>query len=281
MTDTTHKTEGRPCIFTRACRVTPFLTALAIAVLGYTFVFAGEAKASGGGVENKSVEWTFDGPFGTFDRSQLKRGYKVYQEVCSACHSMNLVSFRNLSQEGGPEFSEAEVKVIAGEFDIIDPNEFDEVGDPIERAGLPRDRFPAPFSNENAARASNGGALPPDFSVLAKARPDGVNYIYSLLTGYEDAPADVEMNAGMSYNAYFTGHQIGMAAPLSDEIVDYEDGTPMTLDQYSKDVAAFMYWAAEPKMEERKQIGFQVILYLLVLAGLLYMITRKLWAGLH
>lgn len=281
MTDTTHKTEGRPCIFTRACGVTPFLTALAIAVLGYTFVFAGDAKAAGGGIEYKNVEWTFDGPFGTFDRSQLKRGYKVYQEVCSACHSMDLVSFRNLSQPGGPEFSEAEVKVIAAEFEIVDPVEFDEAGDPIERPALPRDRFPAPFPNDNAARASNGGALPPDFSVLAKARPDGVNYIYSLLTGYEDAPAGLEMNEGMSYNAYFEGHQIGMAPPLSDEIVEYEDGTPMTLDQYSKDVVAFMYWAAEPKMEERKQIGFQVILYLLVLAGLLYFVTRKLWADQH
>ena len=189
---------------------------------------AGAALASeGAAVESQS--WTFTGPFGTFDRAQLQRGYKVYKEVCANCHSMKLVKFRNLAEPGGPGFTEDQVKALAAEYEITDgPNDD---GDMFERPGKPFDTFVSPFANEKAARASNGGAYPPDFSVIAKARPDGPNYIYALLTGYEEEPpADVEMREGMYYNHVFPGHQIAMAPPLSEEIVEYTDGSPMTVE---------------------------------------------------
>mgnify|MGYP003150545489 CR=1 FL=1 len=278
---TTHMTENeaRPCIFTRACRVVPFLGALAIIALGAFFLTIGGAKAAGASVELKQAEWSFEAPFGTFDRSALRRGYKVYAEVCAACHSMNLMRFRNLGEAGGPEFSEAAVKAIAAEHTIEDGP--DDLGDMFERARLPKDPFPAPFANENAARASNGGALPPDLSMVVKARNGGENYIYSLLTGYTDAPEGVSVPAGMSYNTYFPGHMIGMANPLSEEIVDYEDGAPMTVDQYARDVTTFLTWASEPTREARRKLGFQVMFFLIIFAGLMYFTMRKVWADAH
>ncbi|WP_420559351.1 cytochrome c1 [Tepidicaulis sp.] len=270
---------SRPCVFTRLSRVAPYIATAAITALGMMFLASVPAKAAGGDIELKHAEWSFDAPFGTFDRSQLRRGYKVYKEVCAACHSMNLVNFRNLAQEGGPEFSEAQVKALAAEYEIEDGP--DEYGDMFTRAREPKDPMPAPFPNENAARAANGGAYPPDFSVIVKARSGGADYIYSLLTGYEEAPQGFPMSPGMNYNAYFGGHQIAMANPLFDEIVEYEDGTPMTVDQYARDVAAFLTWASEPKLEARHELGFQVMVFLAVLAGLLYFAGRKLWADKH
>lgn len=279
MTAKMNETEAQPCIFTRACRVVPFIGALAIIVLGAVFLTMSGAHAAGAAVELKERDWSFEAPFGTFDRSALRRGYKVYAEVCAACHSMNLMKFRNLAQEGGPEFSEEAVKVIAAEHIIEDGP--DDYGDMFERARLPKDPFPAPFANENAARASNGGAYPPDLSLIVKARGGGADYIYSLLTGYEEAPEGFEVPAGMSYNAYFTGHLIAMASPLAEEIVDYEDGTPMTVDQYAQDVTAFLTWASEPTREARHKLGFQVMIFLIIFAGLMYFTMRKVWADQH
>jgi cytochrome c1 len=253
------------------------LARLAPLVLAAAVVTVSPAGAAEEQHSIKNESFSFDGPFGTFDRGQLQRGYKVYVEVCSACHSMNLLAFRNLSEEGGPDFTPVQVRVLAAEFprQVIDgPDAF---GDMFERPGKPSDAFPPPFPNQAAARASNNGALPPDFSVLAKARHGGPDYIYSLLTGYADAPAHVEMREGMNYNPYFPGGQIAMAPPLSDEVVEYTDGAPMTVEQYAKDIAAFLWWAADPKMEERKRIGFQVMVFLVVLGVLLYFTKQKLW----
>jgi cytochrome c1 len=191
---------------------------------------------------------------------------------------MGLLSFRNLSQEGGPGFTDAQVKQIAAEYQITDGP--DDSGSFFERPGVPSDRFKSPFANEEEARASNGGAYPVDFSVLAKARHDGPNYISSLLQGYVDAPADKEVPAGQYYNKYFAGNLIAMAPPLSDEQVEYTDGTPMTVEQYSEDIAAFLMWAAEPKLEERKKMGLRVMIFLTFFAGLLYFSYRKIWADI-
>ncbi|MDP2621270.1 MAG: cytochrome c1 [Hyphomicrobiales bacterium] len=223
------------------------------------------------------VDWSFSGPFGTFDRAQLQRGYKVYREVCSACHSMRMLSFRNLAEPGGLEFSEAEVKALAAEFEVEDGP--DDEGEMFTRAGLPSDRFPSPFANEQAARAANNGALPPDLSVMAKARPHGPDYIHALLAGYEEPPTGFELREGMNYNAYFPGRQIAMAPPLGEGVVEYTDGSPETVEQYASDVTAFLMWAAEPKLEARHRMGFNVMIYLLILTGLLYAAKRRLFAG--
>ncbi|CAJ1412161.1 unnamed protein product [Effrenium voratum] len=243
------------------------------------FLTMGGAKAAGPAVELKERDWSFDAPFGTFDRSALRRGYKVYSEVCAACHAMDLMKFRNLAQPGGPEFTEDEVKVIAADYTVEDGP--DDYGDMFERARMPKDPFPAPFANENAARASNGGAYPVDLSLVVKARGGAEDYVYSLLTGYEDAPEGFDVPAGMNYNAYFPGHLLAMANPLSDEIVDYEDGAPMTVDQYAKDVTTFLTWASEPTREARHRLGFQVMIFLTIFAGLMYFTMRKASDELH
>lgn len=243
-------------------------------------VAATPAMAAGDAVDLPSQSWSFTGPFGTFDRGQLQRGYKVYREVCSSCHSMERVKFRNLAEPGGPGFTEDQVKAIAAEYEVTDGP--DDAGDMFERPAKPFDSFVSPFENEAAARASNGGAYPPDFSVIAKARPNGPDYIYALMVGYkEEPPAHVELREGMYYNEYFAGHQIAMAPPLSEELVEYTDGTPMTTEQYARDVAAFLMWAAEPKLEERKRMGFQVMVFLLVFAGLLYFAKQRVWANVE
>jgi cytochrome c1 len=253
---------------------------LAAAALGSSLglATAGSAWAAGEEPDVPSLSWSFEGPFGRYDDAQLQRGFRVHREVCANCHSMSLLSFRNLAQPGGPGFTEAQAKQIASEYKVQDgPND---QGEMFERPGRLSDRFPKPFPNEQAARAANGGALPPDLSVMAKARAAGTDYLHALLVGYRDPPPGVEVPAGQYYNAYFPGHLISMPPPLSDGQVEYTDGTPATVDQYAKDVSAFLMWAAEPKLEERKRLGFHVMSFLAIFTGLLYLTKRKIWSGL-
>jgi ubiquinol-cytochrome c reductase cytochrome c1 subunit len=239
-------------------------------------------------------DWTFAGPFGTYDRGQLQRGLKVYKEVCSACHSMQLVPFRTLSELG---YSEAQVKAFAAEYTVQDGPNAD--GEMFERPAIPSDYFPSPFPNHEAAAAANNGAAPPDFSLIAKARgvtrgfptfvfdiftqyaEGGPDYIHSLLTGYDHEPPEgMQIAEGTHYNPYFIGGKsLAMAKPLSDDQVTYDDGSPQTVDQYSRDVAAFLMWAAEPHLEARKQTGFSVMVFLVLFAGLVYLTKRKVWAN--
>jgi ubiquinol-cytochrome c reductase cytochrome b/c1 subunit len=239
------------------------------------------------------LKWSFAGPFGKYDPGQLQRGFKVYKEVCSNCHSLTMIAFRNLADPGGPEFTVAQAQAIAAQYKIKDGP--DDHGEMFERPGRLADYFPPPFPNEQAARASNGGAYPPDMSVLAKARTyergfptfvfdiftqyqeQGPDYIAAVLKGYEQKPADMQMAPGMMYNKYFPGHGIAMPPPISDGQVTFDDGSPATLDQYSRDVAAFLMWTAEPHLDDRKRIGFQVMVYLLLLAGLLYFTKKQVW----
>jgi ubiquinol-cytochrome c reductase cytochrome b/c1 subunit len=239
--------------------------------------------------------WSFAGPFGTFNRAQLQRGLKVYREVCQACHSLSYVAFRTLAEPGALGYSAAQAAALAKEYKIKDgPNE---QGEMFERDGRIADHFPPPFPNENAARAANGGVAPPDLSLVAKARTyergfpwfifdiitqyqeQGPDYIVALLKGYEDAPAGANLPPGANYNRYFPGHAIAMPKPLSDGQVEYTDGTPATVDQYARDVTAFLVWAAEPHMEARKRIGFQVIVFLIVFAGMLFFVKKRIWKG--
>jgi cytochrome c1 len=238
------------------------------------------------------LKWSFAGPFGKFDQAQLQRGFKIYREVCSACHSLSLLSFRNLSEPGGPGFTTAQAAAIAAEFTVPDgPNE---QGEMFDRSGRPADHFPLPYRNEQDARA-RFNAVPPDMSVLAKARSyprgfprfifdfftqyqeSGVDYIAALLKGYDNPPAGVTIPEGTLYNKYFPGHAIAMPQPLSNGQVTFDDGSPQTLDQYSRDVSAFLMWAAEPHLDARKRIGFQVMVFLVIFAGLLYLTKKKLW----
>ncbi len=277
--------------------MTTFLTkTVATATLIVGMAFSGAAIAASE-LHVEEQDWSFAGPFGKFDQAQLQRGFQIYTENCSACHSLNLLSFRNLMQEGGPGFSEAEVRAIAAEVSVLDGPDSD--GEMFDRPGRLADRFPSPWANEEQGRASNNGAYPPDFSLLAKARAatrgfptfvfdiftqyqeSGPDYIYGLLTGYSaDVPADVEMLPGLNYNPhYISGVQIAMAPPLSADQHEYSDGSPQTVDQYARDVAAFMMWAAEPHLVERKAMGFRVLIFLLIFAGLLYLTKRKVFAS--
>jgi len=248
----------------------------AVLVAAFALGVAAPAVAAEGGEALPKIGWSFDGPFGTYDRAQLQRGYKVYKEVCSACHSMKYIAFRNLEDIG---FNEAEVKALAAGFQVTDgPND---QGEMFQRAGRPSDKFPAPFPNDKAARAANGGALPPDLSLIAKAREEGSTYIHAILTGYEDAPAGFKLAEGMNYNKYFAGQQIAMPKPLSDDQVTFDDGTKSTLDQEARDVAAFLMWTAEPKLEERHRMGFKVVIFLIVLTGLFLAAKKRIWRNLH
>ncbi|KQX40178.1 cytochrome C [Devosia sp. Root436] len=244
--------------------------------------------------------WSFAGIFGTYDQNQLQRGFQVFREVCSNCHSARLIAFRTLAEEGGPGFSEEQVKALAAEYEIADPT-----ADGGVRKGVPADFWPSPFATEQDARDANGGALPPDFSVLAKARgvkeeglwwilnyftgysEGGPDYIHALLNGYhEEAPEGFELAEGKYYNDYFPGHAIGMGPPLADGLVSYEvaEGeaeVPLTLQQYSTDVAAFMMWLGEPHLAGRKQTGFVVLLFLVLFAGLMYATKRRIWQGIE
>ena len=244
-----------------------------------------------------AVKGSFAGPFGKFDEGQLQRGFKIYKEVCSSCHALSLLSIGSLADAGGPGFSEAQVAALAAEYKIKD---IDDKGEAIERAGRPADHFPSPFANDAAAAAANGGVAPPDMSTLAKARgymrgfptfvfdiftqyqEAGPDYIHAVLNGYKDAaPAGFIMPPGGNYNEYFPGHVIAMPKPLSDGQVTFDDGAPATLAQYSKDVTAFLMWAAEPKLVQRKRTGFQVMIFLIVLSGLLYFTKKKVWSAVH
>ncbi|WP_193183508.1 cytochrome c1 [Nisaea sediminum] len=234
------------------------------------------ANAAGEAVVLPKQDWSFNGIFGTLDRAAAQRGLQVYREVCSTCHSLDYIAFRNLTDLG---YSEDEVKAIAAQYEVQDgPND---EGEMYTRPGTPADRFPAPFANENAARASNGGALPPDLSLIVDARAGFEDYVYGVLTGYEEVPAGVTLMAGMNYNKYFPGHQIAMAQPLYADGVTYADGTKASVEQMAKDVTTFLAWASEPNMETRKQTGIAVILFLIVLSGLFYASKRKIWADVH
>jgi cytochrome c1 len=266
--------------------------AVSLSVLGMRVALAQEAEAP------PRLSWSFHGPFGTYDQAQLQRGFKVYREVCSTCHSIKLLAFRNLADPGGPDFTEAQAATVAASFQVTDgPND---KGEMFQRPGKLADYFPPPFPNDQAARAALGGGLPPDMSVLAKARSHeagfprfifdaftqyqeaGPDYIHAILTGYEEQPpAGFALSPGTQYDKYFPGHAIAMPKPLSDGQVEYTDGTPATVDQYAKDISAFLMWAAEPKLDERKRLGFQVFVYLIVLTGLLYFTKRRVWHDVH
>ena len=263
-------------------------TPIVLALLAGLFLTAAPstAHAAGGGEKPPHQSWHFNGPFGTYDRAALQRGFQVYRQVCASCHSMKLLSYRNLEDLG---YDESQVKAIAQEYTVIDgPND---EGEMFERPGLPSDRFVSPYPNDAAAKYANGGAFPPDMSLLAKARPHGPDYIYALLTGYVDKAegehgdghGDIcaEVPEGKYCNTYFPGHAISMAPPLSDGLVAYEDGTDMTASQYAKDVSEFLMWTAEPKMEHRKQTGIMAILFLAAFAFVMYKVKRKVWSDLH
>ena len=227
-------------------------------------------------VEYLKTDWTFKGLFGKFDRASLQRGYQVYTEVCAACHSMKYLSYRNLSEKGGPEFSVAQAKAIAASFEVTDGPNAD--GEMFQRPGKLSDKFVMPYENVKAAEAANGGAYPPDMSVLVKARGGGVDYIYSLLQGYEDAPSGMILDDGVHYNKYMYGNKIKMSAPLSDGIIEYSDGTNPSVEQMSKDVTTFLMWAAEPSLEARHQMGFKAIVYLIILTTLVYFSMKRIWS---
>ena len=222
------------------------------------------------------IDWSFAGITGKFERDSLQRGYQVYKEVCASCHSMQYLSYRNLSQKGGPEFTLEEVKAIAASYELEDGPNSD--GDMFTRPARPSDHFVNPYQNVNAAIASNGGAYPPDMSVLVKARPGGSNYIYSVLMGYEKKPVDFQLEEGVYYNKYMDGNKIKMPSPLSDDLIEYTDGTNATQAQMAKDVTAFLTWAAEPHLEARHRTGVKVIIYLTILATLVYFSMKKIWS---
>ncbi len=249
---------------------------LAAAVaLGVPALVAPAAQAAEG-VAIPKMSWSFAAPFGTYDRAALQRGFQVYKEVCAACHSMNLLAYRDLADLG---YNENEIKAIAAQYEVTDgPND---QGEMFQRPAVPSDRFKAPFPNVQAAKAANNGAAPPDLSLMAKGRIGGPDYIHALMIGYENAPAGFEMQPGLSYNKYFPGHQIAMPAPINPDGVTFADGTKATVDQQSRDVAHFLMWAAEPKLEQRHRLGVQVVLFLLVLSVLLFVAKRRIWSDVH
>jgi ubiquinol-cytochrome c reductase cytochrome c1 subunit len=239
-------------------------------------------------------DWSFSGIFGTYDQNQLRRGFQIYREVCSSCHGLDFIAFRNLSEPGGPEYSEDQVRALAAEFTVTDQV----TGE--DREGVPADRWPNPFPSEQIARDSNGGAFPPDLSLMAKARgihmdfpwwifnyftayqEAGADYIYNLLTRYTEAPEGVEVPVGQYYNDYFSGHLIAMAPPLSGGLISYGDeATPETVEQYALDISAFLQWTADPHMVERKATGFKVIIFLIIFAVLMYLVKRRIWRDVH
>jgi cytochrome c1 len=257
------------------------LTALALPAM------AQDAAVNTTRLHPKNGEFAFEGPFGTYDRAALQRGFQVYKEVCAACHGLNHVAFHNLNEEGGPGFTEAQAKAIAAGYKIpADPNDkgelFDDKGTRLTRPGILADKFPSPYPNEEAARANNSGSLPPDLSMVVKARAGGADYVYSILTGFhEKTPAGFKVTEGKYFNPYFEGWNIAMPPPLVDNAVTYSDGTKATIAQEAHDVATFLAWASDPKMEERKRMGFGVLIFLVALSGVLFAAYRKVWADQH
>ena len=274
----------------------PKLRTLVLAAAAVYNVLTVLPALSAEAVQPPRQKWSFSGPFGKFDRAQLQRGLKVYQEVCKDCHALSYVAFRSLAEPGGPGLTPAQATAIAKMYKVIDePND---EGETPEREARLADHFPSPWKNEKEARARNNGASPPDLSLVAKARTyergfpwflldmftqyqeHGVDYIDALLQGYEDPPEGFKLPDGSNYNKYFPGHALGMPAPLSADRVEYTDGSPQTVAQYARDVATFLAWASEPHMEARKRIGLQVMIFLLVFAGLLYFVKKKVWSGI-
>ena len=258
-------------------------TALALGLLASTSAMALDTTR----LAPKDASFSFEGPFGTYDRGALQRGYQVYKEVCSACHSAQHLAFHNLDEPGGPEFTEAQARALAAAAKVpADPNDkgetVDDKGTTLMRSATLADHFPSPFPNEQAARANNGGALPPDLSMVVKAREGGPQYVYSILTGFGGhAPAGFKVIDGKYYNPYFEGWNISMPPPLKDGTVTYSDGTKATVDQEARDVVTFLSWASEPKMEERKRFGFGAMAFLVLLAGVLFAAYRRIWKDAH
>ena len=243
------------------------------------FIFSLSATAAEKTADLLNPGWSFKGFFGKFDRGSLQRGYQVYTEVCAACHSMKHLSYRNLSEPGGPEFSKDQVKIIASQFEVTDgPNDD---GEMFVRPARPSDSFVSPYENNKAAAAANGGAYPPDMSVLVKARKGGADYIYSLLLGYDDPPSGVTLDDGVYYNKYMAGNKIKMSNPLEDDLLEYSDGTSATQEQMARDVTTFLAWAAEPHLEQRHKIGFRAIIYLIILSILVYFSMKKIWSRIE
>ncbi len=239
-------------------------------------LLAGPALAAGGDVALTKRDWSFNGPFGTFDKAAMQRGFQVYREVCAGCHSMQYIAFRNFADLG---YNEAEIKAIAAEYDVEDgPND---EGEMFTRPGIPADRMPSPYPNDNAARAGNGGALPPDLSLIAKARANGPDYLYSLLIGYKEAPASMNVPDGMYYNDAYPGNLIAMPQPLYGDDVTYADGADTSIEGSAADLTQFLMWAAEPKMEARKRIGVAVVFFLSIFVVLSVMAKRRVWADIH
>lgn len=288
-----------------ALRTTPAIiprmkTLLALLALTFAFVSPAAPVAAQGSHQTATPsrqDWSFSGVFGRFDKAQLRRGLKVYREVCASCHSLKMIAFRNLAEPGGPELTPDQAKTIAESYKVKDgPND---AGDMFERPGRLSDRFPPPFPNEQAARAALAGAYPPDMSVLAKARgyprgfpkflfdalpgfsyqEQGVDYMVALLGGYHEPPAGVTLAPGQYYNAYMPGQRTGMPPPLADGAVTYDDGTPQTSEQYAKDIAAFLMWTAETHLDDRKRVGLGVVAFLVMFAGLLYFTKKKIWSN--
>lgn len=256
-----------------------FIRILTISFLLIGFSVQG-AQAAGDQVKPPSQAWSFyNGPagmFGYYDQASMQRGMKIYREVCAACHGLKRVYFRNLTALG---YNESQIKNIASEYTIEDgPND---EGDMFDRPKEPKDTFGSPFANDQAAKYANNGAMPPDLSLITKARANGPDYLYALLTGYKEPPAGEHVAEGQYWNAYFPGHKLSMAPPLSDGQVAYEDGSPETLDQYARDVTHFLTWAADPYMEERKKAGLKVLIFLLVFAGIMYSVKKKIWKSAH
>jgi ubiquinol-cytochrome c reductase cytochrome c1 subunit len=247
--------------------------------LVFLFLFSNNQVNAEEKINLLKTDWSFKGLFGKFDRGSLQRGYQVYTEVCASCHSMKYLSYRNLSEKGGPEFSVEQVKAIASSFEVVDgPNDN---GEMFTRAAKLSDKFVKPYENVKAAQAANGGAYPPDMSVLIKARSGGANYIYSVLLGYEDPPADIILDDGVYYNKYMYGNRIKMPKVLEDDLIEYGDGTPATEEQMAKDITTFLMWTAEPHLEARHRIGFKAIVYLIILTILVYFSMKKIWSRIE
>ena len=242
-------------------------------------IFLTKAYSAGEKTDLLTIDWSFKGFFGKFDRGSLQRGYQVYTEVCASCHSMKYLSYRNLAEEGGPEFTQEQAKAIASNFEVEDGPNSD--GEMFTRPAKPSDKFVKPYQNIQEAIVSNGGAYPPDMSVLVKARSGGADYVYSLLLGYDDPPSNIQLDDGVYYNTYMPGNKIMMPNPLSEDLIEYNDGTKATNEQMAKDVVTFLAWAAEPHLEERHRIGFKAIIYLIILTLLAYFSMKRLWSRIE
>jgi ubiquinol-cytochrome c reductase cytochrome c1 subunit len=251
------------------------LAAIALAAMSLAPLFARAAEES---PPLPRQEWSFSRiPFGTYDRAAEQRGFQVYKEICSACHPVKHLYFRDLIDIG---YTEDEVKAIASTYQVTNEQPNDQ-GQMFQRPGRPSDPIPGPFPNDQAARAANNGALPPDLSLIVKARDGGADYVYGILTGFKEAPGDFKLLPGMFYNEYFPGHQIAMPPPLSDNAVTFADGTSATVPQMAHDVVTFLAWASEPNLEVRHRTGFKVMLFLIIAVGIFYATKRKIWAAVH